>query len=64
VLEIKTPTLLIGGAETAGSLANNWHVMAKHIAGVKTAEIPGARHWMFEQDPAGFCRAVTAFLAG
>jgi esterase len=60
--EIKTPTLLIGGADTSGSLAKNWRVMAEHIAGVKTAEIPAARHWMFEQDPAGFCRAVTAFL--
>jgi len=64
VQAIKTPTLLIGGAETTGSLANNWRVMAKHIAGAKTAEIAGAHHWMFEQDPAGFCRAVTAFLAG
>jgi esterase len=63
MLEIKTPALLIGGADTTGSLANNWQVMAKHIAGVKTAEIPGAHHWMFEQDPAGFCRAVTGFLA-
>ena len=64
VQAIRTPTLLIGGADTTGSLANNWRVMAKHIADVKTAEIAGAHHWMFEQDPAGFCRAVTAFLAG
>jgi pimeloyl-ACP methyl ester carboxylesterase len=64
VQAITTPTLLIGGADTMGSLANNWRVMAGHIAGAKTAEIPAARHWMFEQDPAGFCRAVTAFLAG
>jgi len=40
-----------------------WREMARHIAGAKTAEIKGARHWMFEQDPDGFCRAVTEFLA-
>jgi pimeloyl-ACP methyl ester carboxylesterase len=60
---IRTPTLLIGGADTTGSLAANWRVLAKHIAGAKTAVIPGARHWMFEQDPPGFCRAVLGFLA-
>lgn len=64
VLAIKTPTLLIGGAETTGSLASNWRVMARHIADVTTAEIAGARHWMFETNPQEFCRAVTAFLAG
>jgi len=60
---IKTPALLIGGADTTGSLSSMWRVMAKHIAGAKTAEIANARHWMFEQDPEGFCRAVTEFLA-
>jgi pimeloyl-ACP methyl ester carboxylesterase len=63
VLSIKTPTLLIGGSETTGSLATIWREMAKHIAGARTAEIAGARHWMFEHDPDGFCRAVTEFLA-
>jgi pimeloyl-ACP methyl ester carboxylesterase len=60
---IKTPTLLLGGADTTGSLSTMWREMARHIVGAKTAEIPGARHWMFEHDPAGFCRAVTEFLA-
>jgi esterase len=63
VLAIKTPTLLIGGADTTGSLSTMWREMAKHIAGARTAEIPGARHWMFEHDPDGFCRIVTEFLA-
>jgi esterase len=60
---IRTPTLLIGGADTQGSLATNWRVLAQHIAGARTAIIPGARHWMFEQDPQGFCQIVTEFLA-
>jgi esterase len=62
--DIKTPTLLIGGADTTGSLSTMWREMAKHIAGARTAEIAAARHWMFEQDPPGFCRAVTEFLTG
>ena len=62
VLAIKPPTLLLGGAETTGSLSVNWREMAKHIAGARTAEIAGGRHWMFEHDPEGFCRAVTEFL--
>jgi pimeloyl-ACP methyl ester carboxylesterase len=60
---IRTPTLLIGGADTTGSLAKNWRVLAEHIAGAKTAIIPGARHWMFEQDPQDYCAAVLEFLA-
>src|SRR6185437_9862278 len=58
---IKTPTLLIGGADTTGSLSTMWRVMSKHIAGAKTAVIANARHWMFEQGPQGYCKAVTEF---
>ena len=61
---IRTPTLLIGGADTTGSLAANWRVLAEHIPGAKTAVIANARHWMFEQNPEDFCRVVTEFLAG
>jgi pimeloyl-ACP methyl ester carboxylesterase len=64
MLDIRTPTLLIGGGDTTGSLARNWRVMAEHIAGAKTAVIPNTKHWMFEQDPTGFSRVVTEFLAG
>jgi len=62
-LAIKTPTLLIGGADTKGSLSVMWRVLAEHIAGARTAVIPNAKHWMFEQDPEGFSRVVTEFLA-
>lgn len=60
---IKTPTLLVGGADTTGSLSTIWRVMAEHIAGARTAVIPNGRHWMFEDNPLGFCRAVMEFLA-
>jgi len=62
-MAITTPTLLIGGADTTGSLSVNWRVLAQHIADAKTAVIPNARHWMFEQDPEGFSRVVMEFLA-
>ena len=40
-----------------------WRVLSQHIAGAKTAVIPNARHWMFENDPETFCRVVMEFLA-
>jgi esterase len=60
---IRTPTLLIGGGATTGSLSVMWRVLAEHIAGAKTAVIPNAGHWMFEQAPLEFGEAVSAFLA-
>ncbi len=60
--DIRTPTLLIGGADTTGSLSTMWRVMAEHIAGAKTAVIPGGRHWMFENNPEEFCKVVMEFL--
>ena len=62
MLDIRTPTLLIGGGDTKGSLSRNWRAMAEHIVGAKTAIIPNAKHWMFEQNPEGFSRVVTEFL--
>jgi pimeloyl-ACP methyl ester carboxylesterase len=61
---ITTPTLLIGGADTKGTLSQIWRVLAEHIPKAKTAVIPGARHWMFEQAPLEFSTAVLEFLAG
>jgi pimeloyl-ACP methyl ester carboxylesterase len=59
---IRTPTLLIGGSDTKGSLATNWRVLAQHIPGATTALIPGARHWIFDQAPQEFSDAVMKFL--
>jgi pimeloyl-ACP methyl ester carboxylesterase len=61
--EIRTPTLLIGGGDTTGSLSVMWRVLAQNIAGASTAVIPAAKHWMFEDDPERFCRVVTEFLS-
>ena len=59
---IRTPTLLVGGAETRGSLAEIHRALVPHIAGSQTALIAGAGHWMFEQAPQEFCEIVTGFL--
>jgi pimeloyl-ACP methyl ester carboxylesterase len=63
VQAIKTPTLLIGGGVTTGSLALIWRVLAEHIADAQTAVIENAGHWMFEQAPLEFGEAVSRFLA-
>ncbi len=60
---IRTPTIFIGGAETPGVLPAITCALAPHVAGARTAMIPGARHWMFEQAPQEFCRIVLEFLA-
>jgi pimeloyl-ACP methyl ester carboxylesterase len=60
---IRTPTLLIGGGDTKGSLSATWRVLAQHIPGAKTAVIPGARHWIFDQAPQEFSKVVLEFLA-
>jgi pimeloyl-ACP methyl ester carboxylesterase len=59
---IKTPTLLIGGGSTTGSLAMVHRVFAKHLASSQTVMIDGAKHWMFDEQPQQFAEAVTAFL--
>ena len=61
---IKTPTLLIGGADTKGTLPTVLRALAGHVPNSTTAMIPGARHWMFEQAPQQFCEIVLAYLAG
>jgi pimeloyl-ACP methyl ester carboxylesterase len=59
---IKMPTLFIGGAETKGALPHVLHTLAAHVPGARTAMIPGAGHWMFEQAPQQFCEIVLEFL--
>jgi esterase len=61
---IRTPTLFVGGADSKGTLAAVLHALAAHVPGARTAMIPGAGHWMFEQAPERFCEVVLAFLEG
>jgi esterase len=60
---ILAPTLFIGGAETKGLLPAITGALAPHVPVARTAMIPGARHWMFEQDPQEFSKIVLEFLA-
>jgi esterase len=61
---IRTPTLLIGGANTRGALPLILRALAAHIPGARTATIPGVGHWLFEQAPQAFSEIVLEFLAG
>jgi pimeloyl-ACP methyl ester carboxylesterase len=61
---IRTPTLLIGGADTKGRLPTVLRALAAHIPDARAELIPGATHFMFEQDPVRFCALVLKFLAG
>lgn len=59
---IGTPTLFIGGADTKGALPAVLRALAAHVPGCKTAMIPNAGHWMFEQAPEQFSKIVLEFL--
>jgi pimeloyl-ACP methyl ester carboxylesterase len=60
---IGLPTLFIGGAATKGALPVVLRALAAQVLGARTAMIPGAGHWMFEQAPKQFCEIVLGFLA-
>ena len=60
---IHTPTLLIGGAETQGSLPVVLRGLSAHMPKARVAMIPNATHMMFDDDPEAFCAAVLDFLA-
>jgi esterase len=59
---ISVPTLFVGGAETPGQLPVVLRALAANIRGARTAIIPNARHFMFEDDPVPYCTAVMEFL--
>jgi pimeloyl-ACP methyl ester carboxylesterase len=64
VESIRPPTLLIGGADTKGTLPLVLRGLAAHIPESRTAMIAGAGHWMFDQAPQQYCEIVLEFLAG
>jgi pimeloyl-ACP methyl ester carboxylesterase len=59
---IQTPTLFVGGADTTGPLPGVLRALAAHVRGARVEIIPGARHFMFEDDPVRFCAVVLDFL--
>jgi pimeloyl-ACP methyl ester carboxylesterase len=61
---IKNPTLLIGGANSKGTLPQVLRALAAHVPNSKTVMIPNTTHPMFEQAPQKFCEVVLEFLAG
>jgi pimeloyl-ACP methyl ester carboxylesterase len=61
---VRLPTLFIGGTDTPGVLPLVLRSLAAHVPGARVELIPGARHFMFEDDPARFCAAVLQFLEG
>jgi pimeloyl-ACP methyl ester carboxylesterase len=61
---LRVPMLLVGGADTPGSLPVVLRALAAHVPGARVEMIPHATHFMFGQDPVRFCAAVSAFLAG
>jgi pimeloyl-ACP methyl ester carboxylesterase len=60
---IRSPTLLIGGANTPGFLPVVLRALAAHVPDARVVIMPGTTHFMFGQDPEGFCAAVLDFLA-
>jgi esterase len=60
---IRTPTLFIGGTDTKGALPAVLRALAAQVPGARTAMIPDAGHWMFDEAPQRFCESVLEFLA-
>jgi pimeloyl-ACP methyl ester carboxylesterase len=60
---IRVPTLLIGGADTKGSLPTVLRALAASIPNARAEIIPDTTHFMFEQAPARYCELVLDFLA-
>jgi pimeloyl-ACP methyl ester carboxylesterase len=60
---IHAPTLFIGGANTPGSLPVVLRALAAHVSNARVVVLPDTTHFMFGQDPGGFCAAVLDFLA-
>ena len=59
---IRVPTLFVGGSDTPGDFSVVLRALAAHVPGARIEMISGAKHFMFENDPVGFCATVTKFL--
>ena len=60
---VKTPTLVVGGAQTPRYLALINEVVVQCIPGSRLAVIPQAMHLLSHQNPAAFNKAFLRFLA-
>lgn len=61
---IEAPTLFICGGNTPGNLPVVLRALAAHVKNARIVTIPGTTHFMFEQDPIAYNRAVLEFLGG
>ncbi len=59
---IRAPTLLVGGERSSPSLRQVLDAMERHVRGAERTTIPGAGHFMSEQEPDAFNNAVLGFL--
>jgi esterase len=59
---ISVPTLFVLGADTPGPLPRVLRALAAHVPNSRTAIIPDARHFMFEDDPVRYSAEVLKFL--
>jgi pimeloyl-ACP methyl ester carboxylesterase len=64
VADIRTPTLVVGGAEDRLTPVKYHHFLAAQIHGSRLAIIEGAGHWVFWERPEAFTRTVRDFLDG
>jgi len=63
VRQIRCPTLLVRGAESAILARETAARFTKELAGATVVEVPGAGHSVMGDNPSGFIAAVRPFLA-
>jgi pimeloyl-ACP methyl ester carboxylesterase len=59
---VRAPALFVIGGATPGNLPVVARVLAQHVREAKTVVIPGTTHFMFEQEPVIYNKAVLDFL--
>jgi pimeloyl-ACP methyl ester carboxylesterase len=59
---ISVPTLFVVGSDTPGPLPGVLRALAAHVPNARTAIIPDAKHFMFEDDPMRYSAEVLKFL--
>ena len=62
--EVRTPTLVLGGADDRLAPPKFQQFLADGIPGARLVVLPGAGHYPHAEQPAAFNRAVDEFLAG